>query len=383
MLHSQGKLFDLPDNVTYLNAAYMSPQLTAVTQIGIENLKRKSSPFQITSEDFFIGRTALKKAFARLIEAPDHNNIAIIPSTSYGIATTAQNITLKAGDEILIVDEQFPSNVYVWQRLAAKYKATINIVNAPDHFTDRGKLWNDAILSSITEKTAVVAMPHVHWADGTLFNLKAIRKKTKEVAALLIIDGSQSVGALPFSIAEIDPDALVCCGYKWLLGPYSIGVAYYGEAFMNGTPIEDGWMNRENSEDFSQLVNYQSNFKPKAERYSVGESSNFVFVPMLTAAIEQLIAWQPHTIQEYCKKISKETLEELHNLGCSIEQEAYRANHLLGIYLPSTIDIKALKLRFEQENVFISMRGKAVRVSCNMYNTEKDFKKLLSCFRLC
>ena len=67
----------------------------------------------------------------------------------------------------------------------------------------------------------VVAIGHVHWSDGTLFDLKKIRERLDEVGGLLIIDGTQSVGALPFSVKEFKPDALICGGYKWLLGPYS------------------------------------------------------------------------------------------------------------------------------------------------------------------
>ncbi len=380
MRSHQKHLFELPDEVTYLNGAYMAPQLKTVTEVGITNMRRKHRPYEITSEDFFTQRVQLKKAFATLIHAKDPQNVAIIPSTSYGIANAAQNITLHEGDEILVVDEQFPSNIYIWQRLAKKHKAQIKVVKAPLDFKHRGALWNEAILAAITSKTTVVTMAHVHWADGTLFDLRRIREKTREKGALLIIDGSQSVGALPFSVDELDPDALICCGYKWLMGPYALGVAYYGEAFMNGTPIEDGWMNRKHSEDFTQLTNYQSDYKPKAERYSVGESSNFVLVPMLTKAIEQLIQWQPENIQSYCKQISLDTLNQLRASGCFIEDENYRAQHLFGVYLPQKMDLEALKRRLLEKQIYISMRGKAIRISCNMYNTTADFEKLLSCF---
>ena len=138
-------------------------------------------------------------------------------------------------------------------------------------------------------------MPHIHWADGTLFNLMAIREKTREHDALLIIDGTQSVGALPFSVAKIQPDALICAGYKWLLGPYALGVAWYSDYFNDGEPLEHNWLNRLQSEDFTRLTQYQEKFQDKADRYSVGESSNFILVPMLIRALEQLLQWQPPT----------------------------------------------------------------------------------------
>ncbi|NBC06158.1 MAG: aminotransferase class V-fold PLP-dependent enzyme, partial [Bacteroidetes bacterium] len=86
--------------------------------------------------------------------------------------------------------------------------------------------WNEAILDAIDERTALVSLAHVHWADGTLFDLPAIRQRATEAGALLVIDGTQSVGALPFDIQEIQPDALICAAYKWLMGPYTTGLAY-------------------------------------------------------------------------------------------------------------------------------------------------------------
>lgn len=381
-MQNQQHLFDLSEEITYLNGAYMSPQLKSITDIGISAVQRKAQPYEILPEDFFSQREVLKKRFASLINAPDHHNTAIIPSVSYGIANAAHNVPLQKGDEIILVDEQFPSNVYIWQEVAKKNNAIIKIVYPPKEFNNRGKKWNQYILDAISKNTAVIALPHVHWADGTLFDLHAIREKTTAVNAMMVIDGTQSIGALPFSVEDIQPDALVCGGYKWLLGPYSIGMAYYSDAFSNGTPIEHNWMNRHNSEDFSGLTNYQDQYKEKAARYSVGESSNFILTPMLIKAIEQLIEWQPKNIQEYTKNISKATIDKLRTVDCFIEEDNYRAHHLFGIYLPEHLSLEKIKANLKKEDVFVSYRGNAIRVSCNVYNSEKDFEKLLSQFSL-
>ncbi|WP_378181026.1 aminotransferase class V-fold PLP-dependent enzyme [Aquimarina sp. SS2-1] len=376
----QKHLFDLSEDITYLNGAYMSPQLKSVTEIGIASVKRKSRPNEIVPQDFFDDKELLKQRFATLIDAPDYRNTAIIPSVSYGIANAANNTPINKGDEIILVDEQFPSNVYIWKEVAKRKNAIIKIIYPPKNFDNRAELWNESILNAITDNTAVIALPQVHWADGTLFDMKAIREKTNHVNAMMIIDGTQSVGAFPFSVKEIKPDAIICGGYKWLLGPYSIGMAYYSDAFNNGTPIEHNWMNRLGSEDFSGLTNYQDQYKEKAARYSVGESSNFILTPMLTKGIEQLIEWKPSEIQKYCKNISEKSIEKLRELGCYIEDDNYRAHHLFGIYLPPDLQTENLKQKLLDENVFVSYRGQAVRVSCNVYNSEEDFEKLIKCF---
>ena len=381
MLTSQQSLFRIPKNITYLNGAYMSPFLKSVEKIGHAAITKKCFPYEITGNDFFENTQQLKQEFANLVAIDDYQNIAIIPSVSYGIATVANNIKLNANDEILVVSEQFPSNIYSWQGVANNYKAKLRIINAPPSFNERGKQWNQEILNAITEKTAVVALSHVHWADGTLFNLKAISEKTKKHKALLLLDGTQSIGALPFSVKEIQPDALICAGYKWLLGPYSIGLAYYADSFNEGKPIEENWINRKNSEDFGGLVNYQPAYQPKAGRYNVGEMSNFALTPMLQKSIAQLNEWQPKNIQTYCKSISENAIAELKNLGCFIEDENFRAHHLFGIYLPNTIDLDQLKNNFAKNNIYVSFRGNAIRVSPHVYNIKEDFEKLVRCFK--
>lgn len=379
-MQDQKHLFSLPENATYINAAYMSPQLKSVAQIGVESVVRKNNPMEISQDDFFSDRVLIKQRFAQLIDAPDYQNCAIIPSVSYGIATVAKNIALQQGDEILVVDEQFPSNVYAWRERANTTGAIIKVVMPPKDFENRGKTWNQSILDAIHSKTKVVALGHIHWADGTLFNLVEIRKRAHEVGAKLIIDGTQSIGALPFSVKEIQPDALIAGGYKWLLGPYSIGMAYYADTFNDGQPLEYNWINRKNSEDFSQLVNYQDEYQPKADRFSVGESSNFILVPMQIKAIEQLLDWGIQNIQDYCHTISSKAIDHLREKGCFIEEDQYRSKHLFGVYLPDHMDIETLKVRFRESGISVGIRGEAIRVAPHVYNTAEDFEKFVACF---
>jgi selenocysteine lyase/cysteine desulfurase len=383
MLKNQKNLFNLSEDHSYLNGAYMSPQLKSVEKAGIENLQKKSNPKNISESDFFSEKKVLRRRFAKLTAANNPETIAIIPSVSYGIATVIRNIEFERGDEIILLEEQFPSNYYAWKQLEDLYNVQLKIITAPPLKTGRAERWNESVLNAISPKTKVVSMPHVHWTDGTLFDLQAIRKRTDEENAFLIIDGTQSVGALPFSVQEIKPDALICAGYKWLLGPYSLGLAYYGEQFHSGTPIENNWMNHRGSENFSNLVNYNPLFKEKALRYDVGESSNFILTPMLSEAIRQLLLWTPEAIQEYCKAITKKPLERLQQNGFYIEDTKFRASHLFGIYLPERANIEQLKATLSEKNIVVSYRGKALRVSPNVYNSESELNRLVDCLLEC
>lgn len=377
MLTNQRGKFNLPEEVTYLNTAYMSPLLTSVSEAGKNAITVKERPYEIVADDFFDPLTQLKQNYSQLIDCEEPERIAIVPSVSYGIANCINNIDINMGDEILVLDEQFPSNIYSWKRLVNEARATLKVVKKPTVEEHIGKAWNADVLNAITDRTKVVAMCHTHWADGTLFDLKAIREKTKKYGALLIIDGTQSVGALPFSVKEFQPDALICAGYKWLLGPYAVGLAYYGPYFDDGVPIEEGWSNRLNSEYFAGLTAYEDEYKPLANRYNVGEQANFIAVPMLTKSINQLLEWTPECIQAYCQNITEEPLKRLSDIGCSIEDAQYRGHHLFGIKLGKPINLDDLKEALAEQNIYVSIRGDYVRVSVHLFNRKSDIERLV------
>ena len=380
MINNQRYLFNLPEHISYLNNASMSPSLKAATLAGYEAIIKKETPYLITTKDFFEDSKTVKQLFSTLISCDDPERIAIIPSVSYGISCVTNNIVLNEGDEIILLENQFPSNVYAWKLLAKRYNAKIVTVKKPNTDTS-GKDWNEAIINAINKRTAVVSIPHVHWTDGTLFNLEHIRLVSRINNALLIIDGTQSVGALSFSIERIQPDALICAAYKWLLGPYSTGLAYFGPYFDTGTPIEESWFNRVNSEDFSGLINYNDNYKPKAHRYSVGESAQFINLPMLIVALKQLNEWTPELIQDYAKNLINSKIDSFNELGCIIAAENYRCNHLIGIEIPEHIDINKLNDELKKDHVYLSIRGKYIRLALHLYNTDNDLEKLIKCIK--
>ncbi len=376
MIDCKRDLFSLPDGARYLNCAFMSPLLHTVENAGIQGMKGKKTPFLVKVEDFFDPAEKLREAFSTIINCPDPSQVVIIPSVSYGMANVAKNMDIPENAEIVIAGEQFPSNTYPWFRLAEEHHAAIRIIQPPDTLTGRGDTWNKQLVEAINSNTALVALSQCHWADGTLFDLKAIRAKTRETNTALVIDGTQSVGAMPFDVQEVDPDALVCAGYKWLMGPYSIGLAYYGERFDNGTPIEENWINRINSEDFTGLIDYEDRYQKGALRYEVGEHSNFILVPMMLAALKQIQAWGVSRIQEYCKDISKGAIDKLQEAGFWIEDEKFRGSHLFGIRLPGGIDINQIKRDLESRNIYVSVRGSSIRVAPHLYNTAEDVEML-------
>ena len=372
--------FSLPPDVHYLNCAYMGPLPVRTQQAGMDGVRAKAVPSAIVPDDFFRDSNEARRLFAQLIGAADGARVAIIPSVSYGMATVARNVRCSSGSRIVIAAEQFPSNVYAWRRLARDSGAELCVVAAPSDVA-RAESWSAALLDAIDERCALVALPHVHWTDGTRFDLERIGTRARAVGAAFVIDGTQSIGALPFDAARIGADAVICAAYKWLLGPYGIGFAWYGPRFDDGVPLEETWIGREHSEDFQHLIDYRDTYQPGAARFDVGERSNFILLPMAIASLRMVLQWGAARIQEYCDGLFTPVIDEAVSLGYRAEQRDWRGAHLFGLRPPARLDLSALATGLRARNVFASLRGTALRVSPNVYNDQTDAAALMQALR--
>jgi len=130
MIPCQRHLFDIPDDVAYLNCAYMSPLMRSAVDAGTAALARKAHPWEITPDKFFTGSDEFRATAAQVLGC-SADDVAIVPSASYGIATAARNLPVKKGQSILVLAEQFPSNYYPWQRLAEGTGGRLKIVAWP------------------------------------------------------------------------------------------------------------------------------------------------------------------------------------------------------------------------------------------------------------
>jgi selenocysteine lyase/cysteine desulfurase len=381
MTDSKRHLFSLPAGEHYLNCAYLSPLAKPVEEAAMAALVRRRDPTQIRPEDFFTDSNTARGLFARLINAPDPSRVAMIPSVSYGMAIVAKNLSLRAGQNVVTAHAQFPSNVYGWRRMCADAGAELRAVQPPQGTDARGEGWNARLLEAIDRDTALVALGNVHWADGTRFDLERIGARAREVGAMLVVDGTQSVGAMPFDVQGIQPDALVVASYKHMLGPYALSSMWLGPRFDDGRPLEETWLGRRGSEDFSALVDYVDDYQPGALRYDMGERSAFILTQMLIAALEMIQSWGPDHVQRYCRGLMADAVAEAQTLGYVVEDEAWRGWHMFGLRLPVSVDPARLQALLRERRVTVSVRGDAVRVAPNVYNEADDVGALMDALR--
>jgi selenocysteine lyase/cysteine desulfurase len=375
LLPNQRHLFDIPDDVAFLNCAYLSPLPKISIAAGEQGISRKARPWTVTAGDFFAGSETVRARFAALINAqPD--DIAFAPAVSYGMAQAAANIALTKTQTIVTLAEQFPSNVYPWMDLADRSGA--RFVSVPRPVDDD---WTAAVLAAIDSATGVVALPHCHWTDGGLIDLEAISNACRRVGAILCVDATQSVGALPFDVQRIDPDYLAVASYKWLLGPYSFGFLYVAPHRQGGRPIEHNWIARRASEDFAGLVNYRQEFQDGARRFDVGERSNFALMPVADASLTLIAEWTvPAILATLTRRTEGIAARARAELGIESVPSARRAGHYLGLRFPGGIPA-GLPAQLAAENVHVSVRGAAIRVTPHLWNTDADVERLFAVLR--
>ena len=185
-------------------------------------------------------------------------------------------------------------------------------------------------------------------------------------------------GALGFDAGEVRPDYVVCAGYKWLLGPCSLGFLWAAPEHRAGRPIEHNWIARAGSEDFARLVDYRGEYQPGARRFDVGERSNFILEPMLNAALDQILEWGVEAIETTLAARTADIASRAAGLGLGSAPSALRAGHFLGLRFPGGGLPAGLLAALAAEQVYVSVRGASMRVTPHLYNTDEDVGRLFA-----
>ena len=372
----QRNLFNIPDEIVYLNTAYISPLSLKVEKAINKGCKLETEPWKIDPEfHFFYQIKETKIIFSNLFNI-SYKNVSLIPSASYGISTAANNIKLtKTKNKILILKDQFPSNVYPWMELSKKQEGVLEIIDDLNETT-----LTEEIINKISEEVAVVAIPNIRWTDGYIIDLKKVSDACKKFDVNLILDLTQSAGAMQIDLKEINPEFAIIANYKWMLGPYSTGFLYISDKFIDGAPLEETWIGRKNSQDFSKLTDYQSLYNSDSIRFDMGQRANFSLLPGVKAALEQLHDWSIKKIENTLYQNNLIICKGLSELGFEILSEKNRAPHFISARLPG-YDGNSLINNLKKNKIFISERSGYLRITPHLWNNEEDFFKLINCLK--
>ena len=374
MINCQKKLFSISNNIHYFNCAYMAPILKSAELASIKAIEKQRNPINFKPNNFFDHSQEIRIEYSKIINSKP-NEIAIMPSTSYGFSSALNNIyPQKNKTNVVTIENEFPSGYFAIKKWSETNNKKLIVVEQKNMSPEK---WNEKIVEQITTSTSIVLLSSVHWMNGTKLNLKEIGEKCKKVDAYFIVDGTQSVGAAPIDVKSLNIDALICAAYKWLFGPYSMALGYFSNKFNDGIPIEESWMNRLNAHQFSELTNYDSRYTAEAGRYNVGQTSNFILTPIMFEGLKQLNKWGIENISEYCKNLSSKTRELCEPLGIKFQDQNYSSSHLFSLELNNKNNIIELKEKLEKNNIYVSVRGEFLRISVNVFNDIKDIEKLV------
>lgn len=365
-LESQRHLFDIPDEIAYFNCAYYSPQLNESRIRLSSSVGAKSRPWERTAQHFFDDAETIRCLSSELFGGKA-DAYSVIPAASYGLSTAARAIEphLGQGDRILVVAEEFPSGVLSWKRVAHETGAVMTTVAKPE----RGS-WAQAIVDAIDKNVKVVAVSTCHWSNGASIDLLPISEACRAVGSALVVDATQSLGAVPFPIDEVRPDFLVAAGYKWLLCPYGFGLLYVAERWWDARPLEETWIARDDAEDFTALATYSDTYMPGARKFEVGEKCTAI-LPGAIAALEQIKAWGISSIAESLSETNARIAAHFEQCGFRLPEESQRSPHMFGAEAPARYG-KDLVAKLRARKIFISQRGSAIRISPHLHVTSRD-----------
>jgi len=369
MLSCQRHLFAIPQDVVYLDAAYMTPIPRSAMAAGERGVRVKAAPWDMTIASYYDEVERARELAASFIGAAA-DDIAVIPATSYGIAVAAANVAAPAGSVILMMENEHTSHRYAWYELATRTGArVVTVKRRPD------EQWTSAIVSAIrTSQTpvSVVAGTIVHWFEGIAVDIEAVSEAAHSVGASLVMDGTQWVGAVPFDVSRVRPDFLAFATYKFLLGPYRLAFLYADKARQRtGRPIEFHSWNRKGGERPDFYLETMPDYQPGARRFDMGERSDFAVLPMAIDAMELLGGWGVSAVHEWLLHLNRLIWQQAEARGLTGPDADMRAGHIAVVELGDRYrDDLASRLR--ERGAHVTVRGTKMRITPHVYNDEDD-----------
>jgi len=212
---------DLDPKLIYLNHAGVGPWTRAageaVRRFAQINVTRGAADYP----EWLAAERRLRERLARLIGAASEDDIALVKNTSEGLSLVAYGLDWQPGDNVIINDQEFPSNRMVWESLAGRFGVEVREVALDD-----GDTPESALLAAMDARTRLLPVSAVQYATGLRLDLATLGAACADNGTLFCVDAIQHLGALPFDARAVQADFVVADGHKWLLGPEGLGVLY-------------------------------------------------------------------------------------------------------------------------------------------------------------
>jgi len=364
------------EDATYLNSAAHAVLPRVALQAVEASLQANKFPHRVDDAVFFEPAKRIRNSLAAMIGAKPEE-IAITTGASTGVAAVAHFLRWKPRDEIIISAGDFPLQYATWKPMEEREGLKLQIVLPRDRF-----ITADDLIAAMTPRTRVVSVSHVRFDDGSLLDAARVAASCHAQGAVLVLDVSQSCGAVPLDIRQLGADFLVCAGYKWLLGPYGTGFFWIKSEHLDALrPGPFYWTAQGTQEDFFALNFVAPESSRSVRRWDAAEAAtyfNFNLVAM-DASVDFVLRVGPKLVLAHNQRLIEMLFEHLPK-GCvraSPLDPAHRGPY--GCFTAQTPQRTAeLYQKLQKEKVVVSMREGRIRVSPHLFNSERDIARLIN-----
>lgn len=365
------------EDAAYLNLAGQAP----IPRVSAKALEKaagwKKLPHQMPEETFFALPQRVRELLAQLIGgAPEE--FAVTTGASSGLQAVAHGIAWKPQDEVLITRGEFPAHASTWLPLAQSGRLKVRIVEPSGRFFTM-----EDVVRAVGPQTRLVSISHVRFDDGSRIDPRPIADAVHKTGGYLLLDASQSAGAVPMQVRDTGADFLVCSGYKWILSTYGTGFFWVRRELIEQLARQPFyWMAHESAMDFNALTRTGADHKPvahHASRWDAAETTSFFNLAVMEASLEYVLRAGVETVWNHNAALIQQLFSRLPLDRCIISSPAEQS--LRGPYGcfagRSPEKTQELYNRLRQGKVFTSLRGNAIRVAPYLYNTERDIDRLI------
>ena len=303
---------------------------------------------------------------ARLLGASPEE-VAFVQNTTAGILIVANGLRWREGDNVVVARCEFPANIHPWRFLAERKGVEVRFVE--------GRPTPDAVKEAVDERTRLVSLSFVQYADGYRLDVEAVAEICRRVGALFLLDAIQGLGALRLNVKGSGVHFLSADGHKWLLGPEGAAVFYVSkEALEELDLVWCGWMSVEAPEEFER---HDQPLKPSAKRFEPGTRNNAGIVG-LGESIKLLLEVGMEEVERRVLYLTDLLVEGLKEKGHRvISPRGEREKSGIVSFVPQRADPRKVYKSLKALGVLVSLRGGAIRVSPHFYNSEEDIEALL------
>ena len=375
MLHDSQWDDEFPQDpdICYLNHAAVAPwpkrAADAVIAFAQENIHQgaRDYPRWVQLEH------KLRGQFQTLLNAPSKQDIALVKNTSEALSFVAMGLNWTQGDEVLLSDQEFPSNRIPWQALENQ-GVSVRQVSLDTEDPEA------ALIAAMGPATRLLSISSVQYASGLRIDLQRLGRACRERNVLFCVDAIQSIGVLPLDVQSIDCDFAMADGHKWLLGPEGLGVFYCRREVRDRLHLTQfGWHMVEALGDYDR-----ADWMPAstARRFEPG-SPNTLAQHALSASLELLLEVGLGRIQEALQQRTAYLIQSIGALPGARLLSPATPERRAGIVTFSFagIDSQWLYQRLMQAGVVCAARGGGVRWSPHFYTSQEVLDRALGILR--